>query len=466
VTIRQGLVASPATSIVIIPLDGSPVVREFGPSLATAMRKVLGEVAVINDTDARDAVGHDATTLARALWREHLEAANDVVLYLTNPEFDAWTDESVQQADLLVYVARANESRARRTVEGEIEKRQGALAPRSELVLLHEPTTENPRATHEWLDGRDCDRHHHVRIGRTLDYERVARLILGRGVGVAFSGGGARGIAHLGVLRALHDLGIPIDATCGASIGAIVAGAVARGLRPDEVAAQLRAAVVEQSPLDLTLPTVSFASGGRVTRHIASGAQGLDIEDTWLNFRCVSTNLTRGELEVHERGPGWAAVRASFSVPGLFPPMRNEAGDVLVDGGVLDNLPIGPLRGAHAGICVIGSDVGVTHEILSSSAVAPTGVVSGWRHLVRSLRGREFENLTMLPRMLLRLTELGSLGDSDTGDCCIRPAMDTVSLMDFDRFDELVAIGERDAHLTLEEWLREGGLGERGITTT
>jgi predicted acylesterase/phospholipase RssA len=229
----------------------------------------------------------------------------------------------------------------------------------------------------------------------------------------------------------------------------------------------LRDAVVTESPLDLTLPTVSLASGGRVTRHITAGAEGLDLEDTWLNFRCVSTNLTRGELEVHDRGPGWAAIRSSFAVPGLFPPMRNEAGDVLVDGGVLDNLPIGPLRAAHAGICVISSDVGVTHEILSSSAIPPTGVVSGWRLLAASVKGREYENLSTLPRILLRLTELGSLGDSnDVGDCCIRPSMDTVSLMDFDRFEELVAIGERDARAALDEWLPTADLDERGIAIT
>lgn len=265
---------------------------------------------------------------------------------------------------------------------------------------------------------------------------------------MVFSGGGARGIAHIGVLRALLERRVPIDATAGASIGAIVAGAVARGDGPDDVSTQIRAAVVEKSPVDLTFPTVSFASGRRVTRHIKEGAQGLDVEDTWLNFFCVSTNLTRGALEIHSRGPAWAAVRSSFSVPGLFPPMRNDAGEILVDGGILSNLPVTPMRAMHAGITVIG----VRREFMAAS-VPTTGIVSGWKYLATSLRERELENLTSLPRLLIRLTELGSLGDDDRGDCCVQPVVDGVSLLDFDKFDQIVEIGERDASLALDDWL-------------
>ena len=267
-----------------------------------------------------------------------------------------------------------------------------------------------------------------------------------------FSGGGARGIAHVGVLQALLDRGVTIDATSGASIGAIVAGAVARGDTPDAVAAQIRAAVVERSPVDLTFPSVSFAAGGRVTHHIKEGAQGIDLEDTWLNFLCVSTNLTRGSLEIHKTGPGWTAVRASFSVPGLFPPMSNDDGDVLVDGGILDNMPIAPLRAAHAGITVIAIDVGAHREFMTGE-LPGSGVVSGWRFLVNNLRQRSLGNLTTLPRVLMRLTELGSLGDDDHGECYIRPSLSGVSLLDFDKFDQLVDMGRRDSMPVLESWL-------------
>jgi predicted acylesterase/phospholipase RssA len=450
-SIRHGSIPTPATSIVIVPLDESEPVRELGDRLARSLELLSGLVPVVRAGDMPAELAR-ASQLRRAAWREQLEAAHGAVVYVAEPTFGKWTDECVANADLVVLAAAAEGMSRIRAVEDELERRQGAVARRTELVLLHAPHTDTPRGTRRWLGPRHVDRHHHVRVDRVGDYDRVARLLVDRGVGVVFSGGGARGIAHVGVYRALLDRGVAIDATAGASIGAIVAGAVARGDGPDDVAAQIRAAVVDRSPVDLTFPSVSFAAGGRVTHHIKEGAQGLDLEDTWLNFLCVSTNLTRGALEVHKHGPGWTAVRASFSVPGLFPPMRNDAGDVLVDGGILDNMPVAPLRATHSGITVIAIDVGARREFMSA-ALPDSGVISGWRFLVNNLRQRSLENLTTLPRVLMRLTELGSLGDDDHGECYIRPELTGVSLLDFDKFDELIRLGERDAVPALDAWI-------------
>jgi predicted acylesterase/phospholipase RssA/CRP-like cAMP-binding protein len=454
-TIHGRAGASPATNIVVVPLDDTDAVRSFGARLAASLGRLAGDVPHVGSADAEAVLGDKASPLARAMWREHLEASHEAVVYVADGTLTTWTDECAQQADLLLLAASAGRGSAVRPLERELASRQGKVATRTELVLLHEPSVATPRGTRHWLDARHVDRHHHVRVDRAGDYDRVARLLTGKGVGVVFSGGGARGIAHVGVLKALLARDVPIDATAGASIGAIVAGAVARGDSPDELAAQLRAAVVEKSPVDLTFPTISFASGARVTAHIKEGARGLDIEDTWRDFFCVSTNLTRGALEIHTRGPGWAAVRSSFSIPGLFPPMRNDAGEVLVDGGLLDNLPVSAMRARHDGVTVVGVDVGAKREVVAA-AVPDTGVVSGWRYLATNLRQRTLDNLTSLPRLLLRLTELGSLGDDDAGDCVIRPNLDGISLLDFAKFDRLVETGERDAGRALDEWLEAG----------
>ena len=103
---------------------------------------------------------------------------------------------------------------------------------RTELVLVHPGGTRDPRGTCDWLRARTVDRHHHIAVGRDDYVDRVARLLLGRGIGVVLSGGGARGFAAVGVLRALEELGIPIDAVGGASVGAIIAVGVARVSRP------------------------------------------------------------------------------------------------------------------------------------------------------------------------------------------------------------------------------------------
>ena len=300
-----------------------------------------------------------------------------------------------------------------------------------------------------------------MREDSTEHAARVARLVAGRGVGVVFSGGGARGIAHIGVLRALLARGIPIDAVGGASIGSIVGGSVARGDDPDAIAQQIRAAVLDRSPVDLTFPTVSVAAGGRVTERIKEGAGGLDLEDGWLNFFCVSTNLSTRSLDVHTKGPAWVAIRSSFSVPGIFPPMHNDAGETLVDGGVLDNMPVSTMRALHEGITVIAIDVGANKEFTGAGGSAE-GTVSGWRALTRAARERTLGSAFGLPKLLMRLTELGAGDSGDLGDCYVRPGLEGVSLLDFDRFDDLVVGGERDAGPQLDAWLAAGGLPTPG----
>ena len=122
------------------------------------------------------------------------------------------------------------------------------------------------------------------------------------------------------MLAALNERGVPIDAVGGTSIGSLIAGGAARGLTPDELARQLKAAVVDSSPFDVTFPALSLAD--RPARHRAHPgvADGLDIEDAWRSFFCVSTNLTTGSTEIHRSGPGWHAIRASFSIPACSRP--------------------------------------------------------------------------------------------------------------------------------------------------
>jgi NTE family protein len=276
--------------------------------------------------------------------------------------------------------------------------------------------------------------------------------LIGRGIGVVFSGGGARGIAAIGVLTALNERGIPIDACGGTSIGSLIAGGAARGLAPEALARQLRAAVVDESPFDVTFPALSLAAGKRVTARIREGADGLDLEDAWRNLFCVSTNLTTGSVEIHRTGPGWHAVRASFSIPGVFPPVRSSSGDLLVDGGLLDNMPVGVMRGEHHNITVIAIDAGRTRDMVAGS-LPGDGVVSGWRLLLGRLdRGAAAAESAGLGRVLMRLTELGSERDADRGDVYIRPEVDAYGIGDFKAFDRLVRLGYDAGLRAIDEW--------------
>ena len=174
---------------------------------------------------------------------------------------------------------------------------------------------------------------------------------------------------------------------------------------------------------------------------IREGADGLDLEDCWRNMYCVSTNLTTAAAEIHRHGPAWQAIRASFSIPGLFPPVRNAEGELLVDGGLLDNLPVAWMREDHRNITVIAVDTGRTRDMVAGS-LPPDGIVSGWRLLLSRVDPRHVGMDTAgLGRVLMRLTELGSERGRAVGDVYIRPDVDGFGIAEFKAFDRLLVLG-------------------------
>jgi len=456
-SLREGSPSSPVVTIAVVPLGADPGLAEFGDRLYHALKRLTGAATHVNALTAAASLG-DLTRVSAerlALWFGEHDSRSKAVVYQADTEPTPWTDTCVRQADMVLLVGSSRDPPGLRPVELAIAERRGRLKTRIELVLVHPPTTRDPRGTRRWLELREVDRHHHVRTDRGGDIERVARLILGRGIGVVFSGGGARGVAGIGVLRALEEHGVPIDATGGTSIGALIAGAAARRLSLGELTAMMRAAVVDSSAFDITFPAVSLAAGKRVTQRIREAADGLDVEDTWCNFFCVSTNLTTGGVEIHRRGPAWYAVRASFSIPGVFPPVPTTTGDLLVDGGLLDNLPVGVMRAEHHGITVIAVDVGRARD-LSAGSLPNGGVVSGWKLLLGRLdRGAPSRHTAGLGQILMRLTELGSEQNHDRGDLYIHPAVDPFGIADFKAFDRLIQLGYEAGDRAVIDWLAE-----------
>ncbi len=189
-------------------------------------------------------------------------------------------------------------------------------------------------------------------------------------------GGGARGFAHLGVLRALAEAGVPIDWVGGTSIGAIIAALVAQGVSPDEALGRCREHF--QALKDPTLPLVSLLAGRRIRGRLDDAFGTLAIEDLPLPYLCISTNLSRAAQAVHERGPVAPALRASISLPGILPPMR-LGNDLHVDGGLVNNLPIDVMIAKPEIGAVIAVDVGAELEMAAPAGFEPE--VSGWRVL-------------------------------------------------------------------------------------
>ncbi len=285
-------------------------------------------------------------------WFHRIEEQNDFVVYAANPSDTGWTRQCCRQADVIVLAARARagcQPWPASVVDAALKR--GA---RMELALLHDGAFEAGAAS-RWLESLPVASHHHI-VDYT-DIGRVARLLTGRGVGLVLSGGGARGFAHLGVVRALREAGIPIDFVGGVSIGAIIAGGVAMGWSDEEMRLRYRRGFVDTNPVnDYTFPLVALTRGRKVSRLLEREYGDVLIEDLRRPFFCISANLTNGRTFEHRVGTLAHALRASVSIPGVMPPViRGE--DILVDGAAINNLPVDVMQRHTPGL-VIGSDVG------------------------------------------------------------------------------------------------------------
>jgi predicted acylesterase/phospholipase RssA len=410
------------------------------------------------DVAASSGAGPDAsagTRLRSAL--EAIEDRTDVVLLQGDATASTWTRRCVQQVDHLVLVADATGPPDVTELERRLVTARELPHQRVSLVLLHPAATDRPRGTSTWLDDRDIDQHHHVRVGEPADLDRLARALTGRAVTLVLGGGGAKGFAHLGVARAMHELAIPIDAVAGASMGAPLAAMLAIGVPADELVPY--AARIFHRLLDYTVPISGMIAGRRIVRAIADGVEDRGVEDTWLPFLCVSTNLTRSRLVVHRRGDLALALRATLSIPGVMPPVPFE-GDLLVDGGVLNNLPVDVVRRADPTGTIIASDVAPP---LGPRAKADYGgYVSGSGVLARRLTpGMSAPPVPALMATLMRSLMVSAASARDRGvvtglaDLHLPLELRGVGLLDFDTAEATADRGYDEAHDALAAWAAE-----------
>lgn len=221
------------------------------------------------------------------------------------------------------------------------------FATQYELILLHDDNIKLPKGTIHWLKLANFTLHHHIRLNDKEHYARITRNICGKAVGIVLGGGGGKGSAALGVLKAVIDSKVPIDAIGGTSAGSIIAAFYALKLNYKDTFIDFKkfidAANKPFSLCNLTWPIASLVSAKKLTIEIKEVLNDIKIEDLWIPFFAVSCNLNAGEETVHLCGKAWEAVRASIAIPGILPPMVID-GQLHVDGGIVNNLPVDCMR--------------------------------------------------------------------------------------------------------------------------
>jgi NTE family protein len=434
---RGALRARPKT-IAIVPNDPSADAPTFAAQLTAHLEHIGRAELVWNQRGATQTTD----------WLHTIERANEFVVYVCDPTPTSWSKLCLRQADAVLLLANAVSDVLRWPVLDASDAGRQSLR-RTELVLRHGDHL-TAGSTARWLDAFPTLPHHHVR--GSADIARVARLLSGRGLGLVLSGGGARGFAHIGVLRALREANIGIDAIGGTSIGGIIAAGHALGWSEEELVAGVRRCFVETNPLnDYTIPLVALVSGRKVTRLLRHEFGSTAIEDMPLPFFCVSSNLTSGRLAVHRRGELWRWLRASVAIPGVLPPIV-YGGELFVDGASINNLPVEVMRDAGLGQ-VIGVDVGADRAFTTDAVDSDAPPL--WRTL-KWFRARKHR--VNILQILWRAGTINSAGQRaarhELSDLLLQPPLEHIDMLNWRAFDSAVAAGYEYTVRRLEEWQR------------
>lgn len=440
------------TTFAVIPIDASIPLEDAVRQLSEAMSKQGPTFHVssrrVDDLLCRQGIAQvgqgEPSSLRLEHWLNEREAEHRFVVYQADSHWSGWTERCLRQADHVLFVAATGSSPKVTALEVQSRERLNPRhAPRRSLVLLHPRGRKEILGTSAWLADRDVDDHYHVRLDRPLDVERLARILTGTAVGLVLGGGGARGLAHIGVIRAMEELGIPIDFAGGTSQGAMVASGCGLDYRSAEIHSRIKAQF--DSPFDFTFPMVSLLAGFRMRSRMITGYGDVKIEDLPITFYCVSTNLTRAEQVIHRSGTLWEAVRCSMSLPGLLPPVYRN-GDLLVDGGILNNVPADIMRSLCGKGTVIAVDVAPTVDLEAPARFASE--LSGWKLLrqrfspfSRAVKPPNIANVLHRSAFVPSVSTRNALQASGLADIYLQLPVEKWSMMDFKRMDEIVEAG-------------------------
>ncbi|KAJ7610998.1 hypothetical protein FB45DRAFT_329504 [Roridomyces roridus] len=502
-------------TVVVLPVSRLVPIDAFARKLQAALEGIGATTSYLNQASISNHLGRHAFTrmgkLKAAGWLADQEQKYRTVLYVADsPVNSAWTQTCIRQADCVMVVGMGDDPSI-----GEYERLLLSMktTARKELVLLHPDRAVVPGSTREWLKNRPwVHQHIHVelpglvvpitkppppkdpdavttlknlrekvqseiqkyrksgtdprpqRLPHMNDFSRLARRICGKSIGLVLGGGGARGVSHLGLIRAFEEAGIPIDHIGGTSIGAFIGGLYAREgdiLSSAGRAKQFssRMGNIWRILSDVTYPLVAYTTGHEFNRAIYKAFYDLHIEDMWLPFFCNSTNIMTSRMEIHEDGYAWRFIRASMTLVGLLPPLCNNGG-MLVDGGYVDNLPVSTMFTVGAS-CVFASDVGSLEDNTPRNF---SDSISGWWLLVN--RWNPFSDARLVPPIteiqsrLAYVSSVKTLEDAKVARDClyIRMPVQEYGTLQFSKFEEIEKVGYEAGLAILEKMDEEGRL--------
>ncbi|XP_026044231.1 patatin-like phospholipase domain-containing protein 7 isoform X6 [Astatotilapia calliptera] len=479
------------STVAILPVSEEVPLTAFTLELQHALCGI-GPTLLLTSDNIKQRLGSAALDSVHeyrlSSWLGQQEDIHRIVLYQSDPSLTPWTQRCIRQADCIIIVGLGEQE----PTVGELERmlESSAVRAQKQLVLLHREDGPPPRGTAEWLNMRSwISRHHHLCCPRRVfsrrslpklrelyqrvfekcpdrhsDFSRLARILTGNSIALVLGGGGARGCSQVGILRALNEAGIPVDMVGGTSIGSFMGALYAE----EKSISRMRVRAHEwamgmtsyfKKILDLTYPVTSMFSGASFNSSISSVFKNKQIEDLWLPYFNITTDITASAMRVHTDGSLWRYVRASMSLSGYLPPLCDpKDGHLLMDGGYINNLPADVARSMGAKV-VIAIDVGSRDETnLTNYGDYLNGWWLLWKRFNPLAEKVKVLNMAEIQTRLAYVCCVRQLELVKDSDYCeyIRPPIDRYGTLEFGKFDEIAEVGYQHGKTLFDVWQRSG----------
>jgi predicted acylesterase/phospholipase RssA/CRP-like cAMP-binding protein len=411
---------------------------------------VITEQGVFDHFSTRDVTMTNPARLNELL--DRLEQDNDKCHYVCSHERQDWLETVLPRADEIWLLLDSSKDPVHAWQSIAAFMHSPAWDTAKKVLVMFHQTTGPITGTAKWLEVFKPHQHFHIHVSKANDRARLKRYLLDQSLGLVLGGGGARGFAHIGMMKAFDAAGLKFDWFGGTSIGAVMSAWLGQGLAPAEIVTAIRKFFVDVNPLgDYTLPLVSLSRSVRLDRLLKEGIGLGDIEDMPLPFFCISSDLSVAEERVHQRGTLWKAVRASIAIPGVIAPVIHD-NRFLIDGALLNNLPVDHMATFNSGP-VVAIDVS-DHEPLFADE---THIPSVSEYVWRKIRGETPRVPTILETLSRSTTLAGSSranANKLAADIYLKPDLTEFGSLEFKSAEAIIEAGYRAGLAALDNELR------------